>query len=262
MSWMMSLVLFSSLSANAFQDLKIARKGIALVYNGVGACPDGCSLAAANAAKAAGFTPKIVGPEELAENATDDEVQKLFKNARVWIQPGGYAKQAYLAMTQKLRKSLVRFIHEGGGYVGFCAGAFLTTKEIGDTGHPGLGIFPGKSAPYVTPVGDPRYQFSIEPVSWFGMSRQIYFEQGPYLYDLPPSVEVVALYKDGRTVAAARTHFGEGKVFISGPHPEAPQWWSETTRAPDLDGTDLFLAIDMIRWAGERSLRVATSTPK
>ena len=172
---------------------------------------------------------------------------QLFKNVKVWIQPGGYAKQAYDAMTPKLRESVYEFIQNGGGYVGFCAGAFLASPLIGSTGAPGLGIFPGNTFPYDAAPERDDLDFSIEKVTWQGKIRYVFFQGGPYLDDLDSSAEIMATYKDG-AVAAARAPSGKGRVYISGPHPEAPLWWSEEDHVTDPDGSDQYLAVQMIHW--------------
>jgi hypothetical protein len=238
----------STLSANA--AIHGEGKPMALVYDGIGACVEDCALSAANSARAAGLQVKIVGPKVLTEASTPTQIQMLFRGVKVWIQPGGYSKQAYEAMTPTLRKAIVDFVREGGGYVGFCAGAFMTSDQIGTTGTPGLGIFPGKTAPYEVPTIRPDLVFSLEKVLWFGAQRTLYFEGGPFLYDLDSRVEVVATYQDSK-VAAARTTFGKGRVFISGPHPEAPLWWSNVDGIRDPDGSDQSLAVHMIDWAAQ-----------
>ncbi len=164
-------------------------KNIALVYDGPGACPEDCSKASADTARLAGFTPKMVGPNALTANSTPQQIADLFKDVAIWVQPGGKSRDAYLAMTPTLRNSLISFIKDGGGYVGFCAGAFITTKWIGTTGVQGFGIFPGSTAPLGT--GSHR-----ETVTWQGKTREIYFEGGPYMYNVDSSVEVTAYYDD------------------------------------------------------------------
>lgn len=214
-------------------------KTIALVYDGPGACPEDCSIASADTARMAGFTPKMVGPDALNENSTPEQIANLFKDVAIWVQPGGKSRDAYLAITPTLRNALIQFIKGGGGYVGFCAGAFITTKWIGTTGVQGFGIFPGSTAPLGT--GSLR-----ETVKWNGKTREIYFEGGPYMYNVDSSVEVTAYYDDGKTIASARTNYGQGRVYITGPHPEAPDWW---WNGKDPDGNDRDLAIEMMKWS-------------
>lgn len=219
----------------------VSSKTIALVYDGPGACEDGCAVASADTAKLAGFTPKIIGPNELTDISTPAEIEALFKDVAIWIQPGGKSTKAMAAISSTLRSAMIDFIKNGGGYVGFCAGAFITTEYIGSTGVKGFGIFPGATAPLGTNT-------LLETVKWEGKTRAIYFEGGPYMYNMPSSVEVTALYDDGKTIASARTSYGSGRVYITGPHPEAPSWWGSL----GSDGSDRDLAIGMMKWAAKQ----------
>ena len=154
-------------------------------------------------------------------------------------------------MTYKVRSSLVDFVEKGGGYVGFCAGAYMATSRIGRTRYAGLGIFPGGTSPYGTGVIRPDLDYSLQNLTWQGVSRLVFYEGGPFLYGLNPAAdhsETLALYDSG-FVAAARAIFGKGRVVVSGPHPEAPAIWTEEDGIHDPDGEDIDLAIDMVRWA-------------
>jgi len=225
---------------------------LALIYKGPGSCSldqgdagesgYGCSEAASDAATLAGFRFQFVGPRDLAESASSDQVQALFGNAKVWIQPGGVSNTAYYAMTAKLRQSIVQFVKDGGGYVGFCAGAFLAADWFY--------IFPGSAHAYrYNPIrSDLTYAFLN--LNWNGQKRSVYFEGGPYLSNLGSTAEVTARFDTGY-IAAARAPYGKGRVYISGPHPEAPQIWSQEDGMSDPDGSDLDLAASMITWAGQ-----------
>lgn len=230
----------------------ISNAPIALVYSGPGACAEDCVTGAAAAAKAAGFTPKLVGPQALTSASTSDQVRALFENARVWVQPGGKSRIVAQNMNPRLKAELVSFVRTGGGYVGFCAGAFLSTPIIGSTGVEGLGLLPGKTWPYDPAPARPGLSFSMLKLDWQGSHRYVYFEGGPYLFDLDPSVEVTSRYADG-AIAAARASVGLGRIYVSGPHPEAPLWWAQVDRVADPDGSDQVLAVEMIRWAARVS---------
>jgi hypothetical protein len=235
-------------------------KPLALIYKGPGSCSldqgdagihgYGCSEAAADVATAAGFQFKYVGPTDLPENATADQVTALFGNAKVWMQPGGIAETAFFAMTTKLRTEIVNFVSNGGGYVGFCAGAFMATGNIGDSRYAGFGIFPGYTSAYNYTTIKPDLTYTFESVTWEGAQRSIYFEGGPYLYDYGKDAEVMATFNDTGDTASARAAYGKGRVWISGPHPEAPQIWSQEDGITDPDGSDIALGADMVRWAG------------
>ncbi len=216
---------------------------IALVYSGTGICAEDCASAAAYAATLAGFTPKLIVGNSLPETATADDVAAFFKDVAVWIEPGGYATNSLQGMTAKLQTSLVDFIKNGGGYVGFCAGAFMATTQIGTTGVAGLGIFPGNTTPF---NGQ-----ETEAITWDGQLEQMYWEGGPYMTNYGSTVVPVAYYPDG-TVAAARAQYGLGKVFLSGVHPEAPAWWSGKGSSSSVVGPDQSLAAEQMLWAGTR----------
>lgn len=213
---------------------------IALVYAGTGVCPEDCAAAAAESARLAGLTPRLIKGNSLPDSATAEQVEAFYKNVAVWIEPGGYARNSWEGMTQKLRTTLKEFIRTGGGYVGFCAGAFMATAKIGGTGAAGLGVFPGKTYPY--------NGSTTVTINWQGTSQKIYWEGGPYMYDFDSTVEVTGLYKNG-SVAAARTQFGAGRVYLAGPHPEAPAWWFTGASSGPISGPQQQLAADMISWA-------------
>ena len=93
--------------------------GKALVYRGAGACSS-CSESAYKMAGLAGYEAKYVDPTERKQN--------LFEGVALYIQPGGKSLDVAKAMTPELKNNLLNFIRNGGGYVGFCAGAFYATE--------------------------------------------------------------------------------------------------------------------------------------
>ena len=221
--------------------------GVGLVWNGAGACNDGCWLAAANVVTSTGLTVRYVNEQTAASSAQD--IAAIFAGARVWVMPGGHSAQEVGAMSNALIEGLQDFVAQGGGYVGWCAGAFSATQVVGTSGKTGLGLMPGNTKVFITSNKQNNYGASIENLSWITGSHSFYLEGGPYLYNLPSSVEVIARYDDQVSVAAARTGYGNGRVFISGVHPEAPSWWWSGTSISDPDGTDEAYAADMVKWA-------------
>lgn len=222
---------------------------IGLVWDGDGACPEDCALAGANAVKAAGLSVRYVN-QNTAANTTAD-VDAVFADAKVWVMPGGYASSEVAAIPSAIKTALIQFVAKGGGYVGWCAGAFAATSSIGTIGKPGLGIFPGSSDVYTSSGKQNSYGASIEKLTWFNDTHHFYLEGGPFLKELPSSVEVVGRYDDQVSVAAARTTYGSGRVFITGVHPEAPSWWWSGTSISDPDGSDEAYAADMVKWAAK-----------
>jgi glutamine amidotransferase-like uncharacterized protein len=195
---------------------------IALVYGGPGVLtgPDDTLVRAKFVAAAAGF--KVVEVDEPVDPA-------VLNSASVWIQPGGPNLSADSFMNRNGMADQVRdFVTRGGGYVGFCGGAFSAINN--------LGLIPGSA-------WNLKQATEKVPVTWLGKVRYIHFEDGPYLVLTDKSTEVVGTYANG-DVAVARGHYGKGEVFISGVHPEAGPDWTPTY---DPDGPDTDLAVSMIQ---------------
>lgn len=253
-----------TLEAEAQSRRSSRRAAVALIYNGPGSCEDetledpkpeirDCSAAAATVARKAGLIPKFVGPDAVDGQSTPEQINALFESGRVWIQPGGNSGEAFDSMSDELLRGLTTFVRSGGGYVGFCAGAFMATELIGKKGNPGLGIFPGRSVLYPHGAERPDLDYILEPILWKGVKRKVFLEGGPYLI-LPESskVEVIATYGSG-AVATARTKYGKGRVYITGLHPEAPLRWTQEDGLVDPDGIEQDLAAEMVRWAASSS---------
>lgn len=217
---------------------------IALIYRGPGSCggSDNCSGAAAKVAERLGMTVRFVTPRTLTE--------EVFENAVLWIQPGGNAIDVAEALGKRKIALIRNFVSQGGGYVGFCAGMFFADTEIDDHGKvSGLGIIPVVTADYKGDRGDDG---TILEINWRGFHRDVFFNGGGFIKVSPSalrlSVEVLAHYSTGE-VAAIRTSFGNGRVAVSGFHPEATDSWKHFAVGRDNDGSDLDIAEDMARWA-------------
>jgi glutamine amidotransferase-like uncharacterized protein len=173
------------------------------------------------------------------------------EGAVVWVQPGGHSWNAAHALGAKKMERLRRFVSEGGGYVGFCAGAFLasagwTGTRNNDPLVPMLGLIP-----LLTDVYDNPQAASILAIDWLGTTHYFYWEGGPYFIEPATplnNIEVVGRYANGQ-LAALRTTFGQGRVFVTGFHPEAPNSWRSYYKLDDPDGLDAEIATQMIAWA-------------
>jgi hypothetical protein len=232
LSRLASLITFSSIALLFGLSASAAPK--AFVYKGYGACTDGCHQAAYQMALKAGFDPVYVGPHDQVD----------FSEASLWLQPGGHSSQVMTTMDPAMQTALNKFVENGGAYVGFCAGAFSATKLVGTTNINGFGIFPG-----LTTLYDFDAQAGIIPTQWNGKQRYVYWEGGPYISEIPAGLaEATAFYPNGQ-IAAARSSYGKGKVYITGMHPEAPQEWRDFYGLNDPDGDDSDLAVEMINWA-------------
>jgi glutamine amidotransferase-like uncharacterized protein len=206
-----------------------AQAKLALVFGGDGTGsddPSGTLASAVNAAQAAGFEVQVVTTLLPVETLTQ---------ASLWIQPGGpNFDQAADMQRSGVFQQVRDFVASGGGYVGYCGGAYMAQSY----GSLGLGLLPGMA-------WHQGEETRKTEVIWEGKRRFIHFEYGPR-FQTGPGIEVFATYVSNGAPAAIRGKYGQGRVVLSGPHPEAMGDWEPTE---DPDGSDLDLAIEMMQSA-------------
>ncbi|MCE3009911.1 MAG: BPL-N domain-containing protein [Proteobacteria bacterium] len=268
---LLSLVVLCSHPLISWGQLAPVVKPLALIYQGPGSCEDtkvtrGCSEMSAHIAELAGFRTKFVGPEGV-QNPGD------LTEAKVWIQPGGRARKQILAMTPQALEQIRNFVARGGGYIGFCAGAFLATEKFGWGDKEkdektffeaeALGLLPGHSryfGEYDEELNE-NLLAKILDVSWNGKRRSVYWELGPYFDETTlgnsrvkalayyPSFEAQQKEVRGMTVQAT---YGRGRVSVTAVHPEADSSWRKYYGIQDKDGLDFDLAVEMVKWATQQ----------
>ena len=223
-----------------------AAKDLALIWKGQGACSPFCTLSAGEVANQAGYRVLYVN-SKLSDYSVFDE-------AAVWIQPGGQSVEAANDMGPVLMARIQQFVHDGGGYVGFCAGMFLATNLIGTSGVPGLGMMPGTESEFLKNDPGPTI-IQITRPNEGNEVRSVYYSGGPVI-DISAEdqklfgVKVLARYSDG-TLASVSAPYGKGKVVLSGFHPEASSAWKFLRGKTDPDGSDQDIAVEMIQSAAQ-----------
>lgn len=216
------------------------QRPLALVWNGTGACKEECATAAAKVARAAGYYVRY-------QNEKNFDPALLTK-AKVWVQPGGDGIEAAKAMGSEKLAAIRSYVHAGGAYVGFCAGAFLADKWVDDFNTvEGLGITPVTT----TDFGKDKLAGKdiILDVKWEGHLRHLYFSDGASFKPNPNAdIRIIAEYDTpGLPIEPAvwENKYGAGTVILSGPHPEAPDDWKENLDNKDADGDDSDLAEEL-----------------
>lgn len=219
----------------------------ALVYRGPASLP-GCPEAVASvlAEQGRGLDVRFVGPrEDLALT------ERVLEGAVLYAQPGGGTLRQGWRRMRRHRRAVRRYVAGGGCYVGFCLGAYLAGAT------PGFGLLPGDTDQYVATDGarlDHEGDAVVE-VDWDGHRRAV-FAQDPATFDLDDGADaqVVARYPN-RAPAALVASYGDGRVGVVGPHPEATLDWFTDAGLPVPSGADLArdLARDLVDRVLERA---------
>ncbi|MBW0103796.1 hypothetical protein I4I78_15315 [Pseudonocardia sp. KRD-291] len=160
----------------------------------------------------------------------------------LYAQPGGSGDDETAFRRQRRNKGAIRrFVAAGGRYLGICMGGYLA--------EPGFfNLFPGRVDEYFSSKGAlvRTDEPALVDVLWRGEPREMYFQDGGFVVPhrrAVPDMTVLARYRNG-PIAAAVAPFGDGKVAVCGPHPEAPAQWYRNAHLrfpePTADlGTDL-----------------------
>lgn len=234
-------------AALAGPGMAATKGGLALIYRGPGGCA-GCAEALGAVARRVGLrvayvTPPEVTPASLAKAAVyiqggGDDVDVIAEA----LGPGGHA-------------ALRAYVDGGGRYWGICAGAYLAGRTRDDAGRvPGLRLFDGDSFPYSP------FAARVETVIWRGTPRRMYVQEAPgFTLDDGAAAQILARYANG-DIAALTARFGQGRVALSGPHPEATQGWldadglHEPALAPPALADQMLRAL--LRQAGDKALAI------
>lgn len=174
----------------------------------------------------------------VTEIKAEDIRAGALKNHDVVIHPGGSGGKQGRHLEEVGREQVRQFVAQGGGYVGFCAGAYLASND-----YPwSLNLLDAQvldKQHWARGTGPVRIQLSEAGTQLFGTSTNqinIYYGQGPLLAPKEdpevPDYQELATYateiaKKGApegvmrgTTAIATASFGQGKVFCFSPHPE------------------------------------------
>jgi glutamine amidotransferase-like uncharacterized protein len=202
---------------------------LALVHRVRGAA--GCAEAVAGLLRGSprGFDVRYVGARDLTA--------ALLSGAAVYAQPGGGELRPAWRRLRRHRRAVREYVAGGGRYLGFCLGGYLAGAT------PGFGLLPGDTDQYVTSPGATVTSTSdtLVEVEWRGRRRELFFQDGP-VFAVDTTATVLARYPNGE-VAALAAAFGDGRVGVVGPHPEATADWFDDAglaRRPAADlGRDL-----------------------
>jgi hypothetical protein len=209
----------------------------ALIYNGPVAAEDGPEAVAA-------IAEEIDLPVRFISNIA--ELPQLLEDTAVFIIGGTEDDLNPLAeaFTPDVTAALKAYLRDGGRYLGICGGGFLASTgwEEDDRFVKMVGLVPAESGDF-SEDADPQ----IVSIRWLGKTYPMYFQAGPTfeLTDSEDDVQVIATYEDGQ-IAALLSSYGQGKVAVIGPHPEADESWAEEAENGDDWTSTNNLLVDLL----------------
>lgn len=190
-------------------------------------------------------------PRFQVERLTADAIREgKLDGFDVVLHAGGSGGGQGKALEETGRAQERKFLQNGGGYVGICAGAYLASSDYDWSLH----VLDAKVLDrqhWARGYGDVVVRVSEPAQALLGVADDestIYYHQGPLLApaekDDVPDYEPLATYvteiaKNGApmgvmpgTTAIARGTFGSGRVICFSPHPErTPAWEAALHRA-------------------------------
>ena len=157
--------------------------------------------------------------------------------------PGGYAYDYYLDLGSSGANAIRDFVAEGGAYWGSCAGAFYALQEFEwseygetDTYYYGLDLYPGRGVGPIIGIADwPNIAMTdvqinttneLIDLSQEPSNQSIMYYGGPYFEtEGVEGITTIATYSynDMSAMIAFEYGDGNGRVFLSGPHPESEE---------------------------------------
>jgi glutamine amidotransferase-like uncharacterized protein len=226
-----------------------------------------------------GAAPGCVGPSEkmfewmdctivllYAEDVNDRSLDKL----DVLVFPGGNSDPYVEDITAAGKEKIRDFVRDGGGYIGTCAGANFAAETVVWRGYVFteglLDLVPGTADgpvneiyPYPeTGMCEVNYTAPDHPISkGLGDTEWIYYWWGPkFIPNEGADVDVIGTYAVTDEPAMVAFEYGEGRVFLIGPHPE---WEEDSDRdgyEPDEEhddrGSDWPLMRNVTFWCAKR----------
>ena len=139
------------------------------------------------------------------------------RQSRVLIVPGGNFERIGNSLTSSATANIREAVQNGVNYLGFCAGAFFA----GNAPYNGLNLTSGTRFGFYAAEAQGIRKTVVAITTADGQTPDQYWEDGPQLTGWGA---VAAKYPDG-TPAIVEGTFGNGRVILTGTHPEAPSSW-------------------------------------
>jgi glutamine amidotransferase-like uncharacterized protein len=200
----------------------MAKKSSILVYTEHPMCSIDCADAVCDLLKSTGkYNVHMYGRDSFPKI----DGKYLFFKADCIVFPGGDGDSDQFDEFLYTYKSQVRkYVKEGGRYLGICMGSYFAGSHYFNLLDTNIGYTQYVKRPNSTVN---KTSPSIVKLNWKGEEKEMYFHDGAAFYfkkEPVESVKIYGTYKNG-DIAAMIQSYGEGKIGVIGPHPEAQKWW-------------------------------------
>ena len=207
----------------------------AVIFEGSTIC-DGCQTPFEDWFESRGYQVVAVKPGQ--------STPATLAGAKIYIVPGGEDVTSLdEGWTDSDRQAIRDYINNGGRYYGVCLGGYWAGRA-----GTWAGTVPGFKALEIIPAevvaqSPADKSDKVVNVSWEGMPRDVFFQDGPAFTITDPTqvLKVYATYDGQNQVAAFLSRFGRGKVAITGVHLEATKEWYDAShlKMPDKPTVDM-----------------------
>jgi len=168
------------------------------------------------------------------ENLSAQQINNGLENFRILCIPGGNMYDYAQDISSEGKENIRSFVHDGGGYIGICGGAYFASEKVYWQGSKlpmtPLRLFSGTATGSISEIMDyPKYTMckvnlmnAEHPITKSGRNFEwVLYYWGPALIpNANANVTVLGNYDKGNQTAMLTFEYGYGKVFLIGTHPE------------------------------------------
>ena len=215
----------------------------------------------------------------------DDIKSGRLDNFDVLAWPGGYMPGYWEEVGLEGKSKIQDFVSSGGGYMGICGGAYYACdywvwQGWKAEGELDLDLFPGVAH---GPINEIAGEYNMTRIDIVDRTHpitdslpecmQILYYDGPYLQPYEDAnVTILGTYDMAGTPAIVAFQYGNGSVFLTGPHPEVEEDSDRDGFALDIgywktfsdEGSDWPLLLEAMKWLTqlriEKSVETATGS--
>jgi glutamine amidotransferase-like uncharacterized protein len=236
---------------------RTSRKADVAVYAGAGTWEDSVR-AVQEMFRWMNYTVETVSAEYINNNGLEA--------FRILCIPGGDMYNYAQDISSKGKENIKEFIHNGGGYIGICGGAYFAAEKVFWQGSQlpmtALGLFAGTATgPIDEIIPYPNYTMCkvnivnhVHPVTQSEQDYEIMlYYWGPALIpNTDANVTVLGNYDKGNQTAIVAFEYFQGKAFLIGTHPEIEEDSNSdgVTFGDELsdEGSDWYLMQNAVSW--------------